>query len=132
MRLVGGLGVRGLARRMCASSGVTSPSGSAAKSGIVGLDLAAERRAVCLVPTDQRLLLAQRRAVPELDEHPDDRAPTWYVPPTAHAGLAVAGADPHVLVHQLVVARVEVGRAVVEPHQVAHAGLARLGLRCAG
>ena len=65
-------GVRGLARRMWASSGVTLAVGVGGVVGDVGLVLAVERRAVRLAPADERLLLAEAGAVPELDEHPDD------------------------------------------------------------
>ena len=100
--------------------------------GVVGevrelrLEPATERGAGVLVPTDQRLLLPQRRAVPPLDEHADD--PHHVVRAADRPrGFAVTGGHPHVLVHQRPVTRVEVGRAVLEPEQVAHLCLAGFG-----
>ena len=115
---------------MWASSGVTSPSGSAAKSGTsvstspssgAPLSLRRPMRASC---SDEA------GAVPELDEHPDDAHDV--VGPAGRPGrLVVAGLDPHVAVHDLGVGGVEVGGAVDEPHQVALAGLAPAGLGAA-
>ena len=91
-------GVRGLARRMWASSGVIVAVGVGRVVGDVGLDLAVERGAGRLAPADQRLLLGEAGAVPELDEHPDD-AHDVVAAADGPRRLAVAGADPHVALH---------------------------------
>ena len=97
--------------------------------GEVGLALAVERRAVGLAPADQRLLLAEAGAVPELDQHPDDPDHVVACRPPPRPARRRRSADPHASRpsgrHR---SRVEVGGAVDEAHQVADAGLARLGL----
>jgi len=100
--------------------------------GVVGdveLDLAVEWGAVRLAPSDQRLLVGEAGTVPELHEHADH--PHDVVAAADRpARLAVAVGDPHVAIEHGVVGG-QVGGAVDEPHQVAHAGPAR-ALRAAG
>src|SRR4051794_21138204 len=92
-----------------------------------GLELvaAAERRADDLRAPQRLLLGLQRRAVPDLDEHPD--APRDEVgaaaQPVGLAGPGRAAADPDVAVELVDVLELEVGRAVLEPHEVARRGL---------
>ena len=91
----------------------------------VGLVAAADRRARHLVPPDDRLLLRQARPVPRLDEHSDDAhrlVGTADCPP----GLTVVAPDPDQLAHPRLVGGVGVRGAVLEPEQVAGAGVARL------
>src|SRR5215213_11444081 len=125
MRLPAVPGVRGLAMRMWASRG--TPAGRVvAVAGVVGLAVLAERGAAGLVAADDLLLLVQGGPVPELDEHADD-ADRLVAAADRPGRLAVAGADPDQLVHQALVGDVEVGRAVLEPEQVAVVGPARHG-----
>ena len=78
---------------------------------------------------DGLLLVAQRRAVPDLDQHAD--APRDEVGPVAQPrrlARPVAG-DPDVARQRVGVLGLEVGRAVLEAHEVARRGLRAAG-RC--
>ena len=102
------------------------PSGSLGVVGVGELAGQTQWRAADLVPADERLLLGQLRAVPELDEHPDD-AHGLVRPADRPLRLAVVGAHPDVSVHQRAVIHVQVGRSVLEPQQVSRRhGLRRL------
>ena len=69
--------------------------------GDVGLVDAVERGAADLLAADQGLLLGERGAIPELDDHPDD-AHHLVRPAGGPRRLPVVPADgPHVAVHQL-------------------------------
>ena len=63
--------MRGLARRMWASSGIRLPLGSARIVGVLELSGAAERGAADAVAADHLLLLEHPDAIPELDVHAD-------------------------------------------------------------
>ena len=86
--------------------------------GDVGLRRSAvEGRTGVLHPPDDRFLFREGRAVPELHEHADD--PHDLVRATrCPLRLAVVARDPHEAVHRGVAREVEVGGAVLEPHQV--------------
>ena len=77
----------------------------------------AERRAADLRAADRLLLVGERRAVPDLDQHPD--------PPRRRgtcrraATRAVDASDPDVLGERVGVLELDVVRAVLEAHQVA-------------
>ncbi len=95
--------------------------------GLVELGRLPQRRTDLLVTPDDLLLLHERRAVPDLDVHPDP--PGHEVRPTGHPPGRpghVRRRDPHVLVERRGVLRLDVGRAVLEPEHVARR---RLGLR---
>ena len=99
------------------------------RSGRVELGVPAERSAADLLAPDDALLLAQGRAVPALDEHPDPARDD--VGPAAEPRLRLVVADPHEALHLARVVDVEVARAVLEAHEVARRDLVARRLRVA-
>ena len=67
-------------------------AGGRAKSGSSNSPLPPQRRPVALGPAEDRLLLAQRGAVPGLDHHPDLAGDQ--VGATVHPGRSVARLRP--------------------------------------
>src|SRR5881394_791857 len=92
----------------------------------VGLLAAAEGGALVLVAADRRLLVFQRRAVPDLEQHADAAGDQIAAP--AHPGGAFV-ADPDEALHRFGVLGADVRRAVLEAHQVARRVLAAAGAR---
>jgi hypothetical protein len=78
---------------------------------------ARERRAVRLVTARDALLLAQTHAIPRLDEHRD--LARHEIGAADEPGRFVAVADPDVLIQRRLVVGEDVGRAVLEPEEVA-------------
>ena len=76
----------------------------------------AERRAAQLVAADRLLLLAERRAIPRLDEHAD--APGDLVRASAHPRRLLGRPDPHGPIELRGVVDGDVVGAVLEPLQV--------------
>src|SRR4051812_22696315 len=88
----------------------------------VELVLRPERRAFALVPAEDGLLLAQRGAVPGLDDHPDP--PGDQIGTADHPLWTVPGLGPHVVAQDVrAVFGLDVAGTVLEPHQVARSGL---------
>src|SRR4051794_6064997 len=75
---------------------------------------AAQRRPLVLVAADRFLLVAERRAIPDLEQHADPAGDQ--VAAAAHPGRAFA-TDPDEAVHRLAVLGLDVGGAVLETHQ---------------
>ena len=82
-----------------------------------------QRRAGLLEAADRRLLVAERGAVPRLDQHPDP--PRDEVAAAAEPPLRLVVADPDVAAHRVGVVAVDVVRAVLEALEVARRLLAR-------
>ena len=80
-------------------------------------------RTLALVPPDDALLLGERRAVPDLDVHPDPAGDQ--VAAALEPGGADAGRHPDVVAQQVGVLGLDVAGAVLEAEQVARRGLAR-------
>jgi len=86
---------------------------------------AGQRGTVGPVAADQRLLLARRRPVPRLDVHVDPPGDQERPAREPLGVVVVAPVHPHVLVDGPAVLGLEVGRAVLEPEQVARRLLRR-------
>ena len=98
----------------------------ASRSGVSNSSLAAERRAGDLDPADRVLLIGERRAVPDLDQHPDP-ARDEVGPAAQPVGPLVA--DPDEAVELVGVLGAEVVGAVLEPHEIARGVLGAGGRR---
>ena len=106
------------ARRRCSASRSSGSDSSRPPSGAP----------LVLVAADRLLLVFQRRAVPDLEQHPDPAGDQ--VAAAAHPGRPLA-ADPDEAVHRLGVLGADVRGAVLEAHQVARRVLAAAGAsRC--
>ena len=115
----------GAASRMCASTG--RPAGRRAlapRSTGSNSSVPPSGAPLSLTPADRLLLVVQRRAVPDLDQHPD--APRDQVGAAAQPARArrVAGTQTW-SVERAVVLELDVVRAVLEAHQVARRRPAR-------
>ncbi len=100
--------------------------------GIVGHVVLArtptQRRAAGLVPAEDRLLLAQRRAVPALHEIADD-AHRLIGAVARPFGLVIVLANPDDAVHHVGILRVRIGRPVAKAEEVSRAFMHALGAR---
>jgi hypothetical protein len=111
------LSVLWLARRMCAL-GDDELALRIAGVEIDGRELAGltERRAGYLVASERLFLIDERRAIPDFDEPPNTACD--HIRAAAHPGGLIAGADPDLLVHQIVIFGLDVVGAIFKTHQV--------------